>query len=98
MMKIVLRDFINLLFLSDFFRCNMRVTEPVVLIIDCPVESLVTGPTLLVMGIEGVVSREALLMSMTLTCDDVGDVKMLNGRVCQNNDPEPDHWGMYICL
>ena len=53
MLKIVLRSFINLLFLSDFFRCNMRVTEPVVLIIDCPVESLFTGPTLLVMGIEG---------------------------------------------
>ena len=60
----------------------MRVAEPVVVILDCSVESLFTGPTLLVMGIEGVVREEVLLMSTT-PCDDVGDVKMLNGRVCQ---------------
>ena len=72
----------------------MRVTEPVVLIIDCPVESLFTGPTLLVMGIEGVVSGEALLISTTLTCADVGDVKILNGRVCQTTTTQNQTTGV----
>ena len=59
----------------------MWVSDPVVLVIECPVESLFTASSLWVIEVEGTVTK-AFLMSTSLTCPSVKGVTILNGLVC----------------
>ena len=79
----------------------MWVSDPVVLVIECPVESLFTASSLWVMEVEGTVTN-ALLMSTSLTCQRVKGVTILNGLVCAKNTSTTsamtNHYGMYRSL
>ena len=66
---------------SLFCRCSMRVSEPVLLVIDCPMDHLYTDPSMWVMELVGNVT-EGLLMSTTLDCRYVKEVQILNGQRC----------------
>ena len=56
----------------------MQSTQPVALIVDCPVDSLFSGPGLVVLELYGT-AREELLHTLLLSCVDV-NVSVLNRR------------------
>ena len=61
----------------SIFSIHMWVSDPVALVIECPVETLFTASSLWVIEVEGTVTN-ALLMSTYLTCRSVKGVTILH--------------------